>query len=120
MGDAGWTITGVIIGSLLVGLINYILQKNQFKHNKEMFLLQNQSSEFVKDWLISKLKHKVYIERSFDALKKSIGGYSDSEIRKLLHEIKAIKYIHKDNTEWWHLQERDKELIKIQKNTCEK
>ena len=87
MSDAGWALAGVVIGGLFAGIINYFLQKGQFKHNKEMFVLQNQSTEVVKSLLAEKLSNESYTDRSFEALKQPIGGYSDDEVRQLLHEI---------------------------------
>ena len=112
MGTALWTLIGVIIGGLLTGIINYLLQKSQFKHNKEMFRLQNRSKEMVKDILNDMLNHRTHTDRSFGALKKRIGGYSDDEIRQILHEIGAIKTTRPDdNNEWWYLKERYQERI---------
>jgi len=113
MNDAIWALSGVIIGGLLTGIINYSLQKKQFEHNIKMFKLQNQSKELVKEILTDLLWHKKFIERSISALTQKIGGYSDDEIRQLLHEVGAIKTIRKkDNTEWWYLKEREEERLK--------
>lgn len=110
MNEAIWALIGVAIGTILSGLINYLLQKGQFKHNKEMLLLQNQATEVVKSLLIEKLSHKNFTDRSFEALKGPIGGYSDDEIRQLLHEIKAKKVLKKGE-EWWYLLSRSDERI---------
>lgn len=112
MSETIWALAGVIIGGLLTGWINYGLQKRQFEHNVRMFQLQNQSKETVKEILTDLLWHKKFIERSISALKQKIGGYSDDEIRQLLHEVGAIKTTRKkDNTEWWYLKEREDERI---------
>ena len=118
MTEALWALSGVIIGSVITGFINYCLQKSQFKHNKEMFFLQNKSEEEVKEILKDMLNHRVNIDRSFNALKRRIGGFSDEEIRKLLHEIPAIKVTRSkdDNSEWWYLKERGQERIDKRKS----
>ena len=113
MNDAAWALAGDITGGLISGIINFFLQKSQFKHNKEMFLLQNQSKEVVKSLLNEMLGPKSFTDRSFDALRAPIGGYSDDEVRQLLHEIKAKKTIRKENnSEWWYLLSREDERIK--------
>jgi hypothetical protein len=109
MSDAGWALAGVAIGGLFTGIINYLLQKSQFKHNKEMFVLQNQSTEVVKSLLTEKLSNGSNTDRSFEALKQPIGGYSDDEVRQLLHEIGAMKVLSTDGTEWWYLLSRENE-----------
>ena len=112
MTEGLWALLGVFIGAVITGGINYFLQKNQFKHNICMFQLQNKSRENVKDILEESLWHKKFIERSFAALKKNVGGFQDDEIRKMLHEIDAIKTVRKgDGTEWWYLNERKNERL---------
>ena len=102
-----WALLGVIIGGILTGLFNLILQGRQFSHNKELFLLQNKSKEQAKEILEEMLNNTKYVDRSFAALKGKIGGFSDDEIRKILLEIGAIKTTRKeDDSEWWYLKER--------------
>ena len=107
-----WTLLGVIVGGLLTGIINFRLQRAQFKHNKEMYFLQNQSKEQVKEIIEDLLNHRSYTDRSFEAIQKRIGGYNEAEIRKMLHEVGAIKSSRKDGSgEWWYLKERAQERI---------
>ena len=80
MNEAVWALAGVVLGGVLSGVINYCLQKGQFKHNKEMFLLQNQSTEVVKSLLTEMLSNEKDTDRSFEALKRPIGGFTDNEV----------------------------------------
>src|ERR1035437_1099247 len=89
--EAYWAIVGVVVGGLLSGVINYFLQLSQFNHNKEMYFLQNQSKEQVKETLKELLNHRTYTDRNFATMRKRIGGYNDDEIRQMLHEIGATK-----------------------------
>lgn len=117
MSDAMWALVGVLIGTCSTGLINWLLQGKQFKHNKEMFILQNKSSETVKTLLFEMLNHRSYTDRSFSALKSPVGGYSDDEIRQFLHEIGAKKAAREDGSEWWYLLTRqDERIAKKQKS----
>lgn len=111
MNETEWALAGVVVGGVLSGFINFLLQKSQFNHNKEMFMLQNRSSEMVKTLLTDMLNHRKQTDRSFSALKKPIGGYSDDEIRQLLHEVGARKVSRPDGSEWWYLIEREQERI---------
>ncbi|RKQ68872.1 hypothetical protein DES40_1647 [Litorimonas taeanensis] len=110
MDSAIWALIGVVIGTILSGVISYALQKSQFNHEKEMFDLENKSLQVVKALLKEMLNHKGYTDRSFDALKQPIGGYSDDEIRQLLHEIDAQR-IERNGEEWWFLRSRKEERI---------
>ena len=109
MNVAAWALAGVIVGSFGTGLFNLLLQRKQFNHNKEMFLLQNKGTEIIKNFLTEMLSHNSYTDRSFSALKAPIGGYSDDEIRQLLHEVGAKKTSGADDTEWWYLLSRQEE-----------
>ena len=111
-----WTLLGVLIGGLLTGGINYLLQRSQFKHNKEMYYLQNQSKEQVKEIIEELLNHRSYTDRSFEAISKRIGGYNENEIRQILHEVGAKKSSRNDGPgEWWYLKERAQERIENKK-----
>lgn len=109
--SAGWAISGVIVGGLLTGGINYLLQRSQFKHNKEMYYLENMSKERVKEHLVELLNHKKYPERNFITLRKRIGAYSDDELRILLAEVGALKVEAKSGEERWYLKERNDERV---------
>ena len=111
MTDAAWALAGVVVGSLGTGFFNLLLQRKQFSHNKEMFLLQNKGAETIKNFLAEMLSHRSYTDRSFPALKAPIGGYSDDEIRQFLHEVGAKKTSREDGTEWWYLLSRQEERI---------
>ena len=89
MSEGWWALGGVIVGALASGLINLILQKRQFTHDVKMHALQNQGKENVKSLLIEMLSHKSYTDRSFDAIRDKVGGFTDDELRLLLHEVQA-------------------------------
>ncbi len=78
------------------------------------------------------MKHKIKIpvERSLFGFKKTVGGYSDADVRRnilsnpfirfedmqMLHHTKAFGIIEVEPTVWKHLT--DKEKIEIM-NTCD-
>lgn len=113
MSEGLWALSGVIVGALTSGIINFMLQQRKFVHEKEMYILQNQGIENVKSLLIEMLSHKSYTDRSFEAIKKKIGGYTDDKIRQLLHEIDAKKVTRNSGgEELWYLTSREEERIK--------
>ena len=115
--EAYWALAGVIIGAISTGIINYLLQLSQFKHNKDMYYLQNQSKEQVKEILLELLNHRTYTDRSFSTIRKRIGGYTDDELKLLLHEVGAKKSISRTDDEWWYLKDRTEERNEKRKNT---
>ncbi len=110
-----WAIIGVIVGALLTGGINYLLQLSQFRHNREMFLLKNMSKEKIKEHLLELLNHKKYPERKFTTLRKRVGAYSDEELRILLTEVGALKVQSDNGDELWYLRKRNNERNKPSK-----
>jgi len=112
MSEGAWVILGVLVGALTTGLLNLIFQSRQFVHNVKMHQLENQSCENVKVLLIEKLNHHEHTDRSFEALKKNIGGFKDDEIRLLLHEIEAVQVKNKNGEEYWYLRSRSDERNK--------
>ena len=112
MADAMWALIGVAVGAGITGLVNWIQQSRQFAHDREMFTLKSTSADMVKAILAEMLNHRRYVERSFEALKKSVGGYSDEAIRQFLHEIGARRTERDDGAEeWWYLTSRQQERV---------
>jgi hypothetical protein len=112
MADALWALIGVAVGAGITGVINWIQQSRQFAHDKEMFTLKNKSADMVKAILAEMLNHRRYVERSFEALKKSVDGYSDEAIRQFLQEIGARRTERDDGAEeWWYLTSRQQERV---------
>lgn len=62
------------------------------------------------------LSHKSYTDRSFEALRKHLGGFDDDELRKILVRAGAIRtYRKEDDSEWWRLLSRMDEYIDSKK-----
>lgn len=116
MSEGWWAILGVVIGALSSGIVSVLLQNRSFAHEKEMLKLQNQSEENVKETLVDILNHRKFVRRSFDAISKRVGGYSEDEIRKLLHEVNAKRAGTTNDGEWWYLAEREQEYIDSRKS----
>ncbi len=115
-----WALIGVVLGAVLTGIINYRLQKSQFKHNEKMFFLQNKSDEKAKEILADLLNHRVFTDRSFTVIKQRVGGFSDDELRKLLIAIGAQRSSSRKEGEWWYLLERQQERIAKRKAKSKK
>ena len=57
------------------------------------------------------LSDKKYTDRSFELLKKKLGGFDDDELRKILVRAGAVRTYRKDDSEWWYLLSRMGERI---------
>jgi hypothetical protein len=84
-------IIGILLGGLLKALFDFIRVRLDHDHAEKMHKLENQGKENIKELLLDMLNHRTHIDRTFDALKKRIGGYSDDEVRKLLMELGACR-----------------------------
>lgn len=111
-----------LLGTIIGGLVSYFLQKQRFDQElklkeqefKTEFMAENTAKYF--------LNHKTHIERSFETLKKNLGGFEDDELRKILVRAGAIRTFRDDGTEWWRLLSRMDEYIenKVEKEIIRK
>jgi hypothetical protein len=107
-----WALLGVVVGALITGIFSLVSQTRTFAHEKEMHVIKNKGAEAVKAILTEMLNHRSYTDRSFDALKKAVGGYSDDQIRQFLHEVGARRTTRDEDTEeWWYLASRQEERL---------
>ncbi len=112
MNDALWALLGVVVGALLSAGASWLMQSRQFKHDLKMYALANQGKESVKAVLFEMLNHKSYTDRSFAAIRERVGGFTDDELRQLLHEVGARKTSRDDGfEEWWYLETRRQERL---------
>ena len=112
MSEGWWALAGVLLGALASGVVAVLLQRRQFAHEKSMHVLENQGKENVKTLLTEMLSHGSFVRRSFGAMRNKIGGYSDDELRKLLHEAGAKRAgSGADDDEWWYLASREDEYV---------
>ncbi len=68
------------------------------------------------------LKHKGYTDRSFETLKKYLGGWDndEDELRRILVRAGAVRSYDKDGKEWWTLLSRMDENIEKKEKEKEK
>ena len=112
MSEAVWALIGTVVGALLSTGVGWFMQSRQFKHEEKMYARANQGREAVKAILLEMLNHKNYTDRSFAALRERVGGFTDEELRQLLHEIGARKTSREGGTEeWWFLKSREQERL---------
>lgn len=104
-----------LLGTLIGGVITYCLQKQRFK--QELLLKQEEfKTEFVAENTVKHfLTHKGYTDRSFEILKRHLGGFEDDELRKILVRAGAIRTYRDDGSEWWRLLSRMEEYIEKSK-----
>jgi len=105
--------TSAIVGGLISFFLQNIKHKQEmqrlFESNKTEFMAENTARYF--------LNHKTHIDRSFETLKKHLGGFEDNELRKILVRAGAIRTYRDggETDEWWRLLSRMDEYIERKK-----
>lgn len=100
-----------LLGTIVGGGITYFLNKQLHAHHlaalKEQFKTDYMAEETARHFL----SHKSFTDRSFEMLKKNLGGFTEDDLRKILVRAGAIRTFRDDGTEWWRLLSRMDEYI---------
>lgn len=105
------TVLASLFGALVGGCITYFLNKQLHRHQLQMLREQNKTDYVAEETARHFLNHEGYTDRSFDTLKKHLGGFEDNELRKILVRAGAIRVMREDGSEWWRLLSRMDEYI---------
>ena len=111
MDAALWSTFSALLGAVVGGGISFLLNRQQFA--SQLRILQEQhKTEFMAETTARHfLSHKGFTDRSFEALQKSLGGFSDDELRRILVRAGAVRVYREDGSEWWRLLSRMDEFI---------
>ena len=100
-----------LLGTIVGGSITYFLNKQSYAHQIAAIKEQYKTDYMAEETTQHFLSHKSFTDRSFDTLKKYLGGFEDNELRKILVRAGAVRVIRDDGTEWWRLLSRMDEYI---------
>lgn len=98
-----------LLGVLIGGLLSWWLQKDRASTDLRIALEAIKTEHMAEETALYYLNHKGYTDRSFDLLKKRLGGFEENELRKILVRAGAVRYMRDDGTEWWRLISRIEE-----------
>lgn len=115
MTDIIVTASAGILGTIVGGLVTYFTQKAQLRNEILKIREENRTEFQAEQTVMHFLSHKNYTDRSFDTLKKHLGGFEDDELRKILVRAGAIRTYRDDGSEWWRLLSRMDEYIASKK-----
>ena len=111
MDTAILSLISALAGTIIGGLISYLLQKQRFDQEIKLSQEENKTEFMAESTAHHFLSHKGYTDRSFELLKKRLGGFEEDELRKILVRAGAVRFIRKDGSEWWRLLSRQGEFI---------
>ncbi|GMU68246.1 MAG: hypothetical protein AMXMBFR37_05790 [Steroidobacteraceae bacterium] len=98
------TILTAAITAVITGLVTFYVQERKLKLELRTEFMAEQAAKALmerEDWKM----------RSFDEIKRRLGGFSDDELRKLLVRAGAVRFEGTDGKELWGLISRNKEKL---------
>jgi hypothetical protein len=98
------TIAVSAIIALVTGLITFAVQERKLRTELRTEFMAEQAAK-------SLLEREKWKKRSFDEIKKRLGGFEDNELRKILVRAGAVKFEASDGKEVWGLISRNKEEL---------
>lgn len=104
-----------LLGIVIGGIITYLTQRAQLKNEINRIREENRTEFQAEATALHFLSHAGYTDRSFETLKKHLGGFEDDELRKILVRAGAIRVYREDGSEWWRLLSRMDEFIESKK-----
>jgi hypothetical protein len=99
------------LGTLVGGLITFAVNRQQLGHQLKILREQYKTEFAAEETAMHFLSHESYTDRSFEVLKKHLGGFEDDELRKILVRSGAVRVFRDDGSEWWYLLSRTDERI---------
>lgn len=106
-----WSTFSALLGAVVGGGISYLLNRQQFRNQLNLAREQHRTEFMAEETARHFLSHKGFTDRSFDTLRKNLGGFGDDELRKILVRAGAIRIYREDGSEWWRLLSRMDEFI---------
>lgn len=104
-----------LLGTLVGGLISFVLQHQRFRQQLKIKQEELKTDFMAENTVKHFLSHKSFTDRSFEMIKRNVGGFEDDELRKILVRAGAIRVYRKDGSEWWRLLSRMDEYIERKK-----
>lgn len=111
METALWSTLSALLGALVGGGISWFLNRQQFQHQLRILQEQNKAEFMAEETARHFLGHKGFTDRSFETLRRHLGGFTDDELRRILVRAGAIRVYRDDGSEWWRLLSRMEEYI---------
>lgn len=98
------TLLGTIITAAFTGYVTFRIQERRLKQElKTEFMAEQVANELLLD--------KRWAKRSFEEIKKRLGGFEDNELRKILVRAGAVRFEKENGGELWGLISRNKDSL---------
>ncbi|QKS49803.1 hypothetical protein HUE56_04520 (plasmid) [Azospirillum oryzae] len=88
------------LATLKAQLDRELAEQKAFLENKALFAAERVAHEL--------LMHPQWEQRSFSAIKAKLGGFEDDRLRQILVQAGAIRFMVRNNEEFWGLLDRNR------------
>jgi hypothetical protein len=106
-----WSSFSALFGAMVGGGISYLLNRQQFANQLRLSQEQHRTEYMAEETARAFLSHKSFTDRSFETLRRHLGGFEEDELRKILVRAGAMRIYRDDGSEWWRLVSRMDEFI---------
>lgn len=93
-----------IITAVIMGLVTFALQERKLKWELRTEFMAEQAAKAL-------LEHDDWNMRSFEEIRKRLGGFENDELRKILARAGAVKFKGDDGKELCGLTSKDKSKL---------
>ncbi|HNY39518.1 MAG TPA: hypothetical protein PKJ41_03955 [Bryobacteraceae bacterium] len=93
------TIITSVVTSLITGLIAFAVQERKLRADLRTEFMAEQAAKEL-------LQHERWTKRSFEEIRKRLGGFEDNELRKILVRAGAVRF-ESNGRELWGLISRN-------------
>lgn len=100
-----------LVGAVVGGAVSYLLNRQLHAQQLERLRTEHKTEFAAEDTARHFLAHRGYTDRSFEVLRKHLGGFEDDELRRILVRAGAVRTFRDDGSEWWRLLSRMDEYI---------
>jgi hypothetical protein len=100
----GTTIIVSIVTALITGLVTFAVQERKLRTELRTEFMAEQAARAL-------LEHEKWRKRSFEEIKKRLGGFDDDELRKILVRAGAVAFEGENGRELWGLISKNKDKL---------
>jgi hypothetical protein len=90
-----------LVTAVITGLVTFAIQERKLRTELRTEFMAEQAAKQL-------LESERWAKRSFDEIKKRLGGFEDNELRKILVRAGAVRFESSDGKELWGLASRNK------------
>lgn len=88
-----------LVGAIVGGGVSFLLNRQLHAQQLERLRTEHKTEFAAEDTARHFLSHRGYTDRSFDVLRKHLGGFEDNELRRILVRAGAVRTYRDDGSE---------------------